>query len=482
MLALALCLGLSACESGGDNRPVAISIIGTNLRLTDMNTGPAELGNQMMATALRQGLVALNASGEVVPALAESWIVTDDGLSYIFRLKRITWSGGKSVSAQDVARSLRQSLSDPSRNPAKPYFAGVTEILAMTDRVIEIRLAIPQPYVLQLLARPEMGIVHMAQGTGPMVLTSSDKSGAVLKPVAPIVDSEQAPPPENKADEVHVMADGAARAITRFARGDVTAVLGGGFTNYPYVVARGLPLDVVRRDPAAGLFGLVASTSSKLLEQPYLRRALAMAIDRQSLVGRFRVENWRALETLLPRASAGVAAEAQPSWIDFSLEERRNRARQILRGSIAVGKTPTVRIALPDGPGARLIFAQLKADWGLIGINLERVKSAGDADLLLVDSIAAYNGLGWYFGRLACGQGFHCSVEADAALAKARQAANDADRTLALSEAHKSLAEAQIFIPIAFPLRWSLAAPELAGFRENSVSFHPMSALKKLSR
>ncbi len=480
--ALFLCLGLSACDDSGDNRPVAVSIISTNLRLVDMNTGPAELGNQMMTSALRQGLVALNASGEIVPALAESWIVTDDGLSYIFRLRRIDWSGGKSVSAQDVARSLRQSLSIASRNAAKPYFAGVTEILAMTDRVIEIRLAIPQPYVLQLLARPEMGVVNLAQGTGPLALVSSDESGVVLKPVAPIVDSEQAQAPANKADEVHVMVDGAARSLTRFARRDVTAVLGGGFTNYPYVVARGFPSDVVRRDPAAGLFGLVAARSSAFLEQPYIRRALAMAIDRQSLVGRFRVENWRALETLLPRASAGVAAEAQPDWLVFSLEERRNRARQILRGVVKTGNTPTVRIALPDGPGARLIFAQLRADWNLIGVALERSKSSNDADLLLIDSIAAYNGLGWYFGRLACGQGFQCSAEADAAVVKARQAANDADRTLALSEAHRNLVEDQVFIPIAFPLRWSLAAPDLAGFRENSANFHPISALKTLSR
>jgi oligopeptide transport system substrate-binding protein len=481
-LTLTLCAGLFACNDEGANRPVAVSIIGSSVRGVDFNAGPSELGNQMIASAVRQGLVAFNPSGEIVPALAESWIVTDDGLSYIFRLKRLDWSGGKPVTAPEVAASLRLSLRAASRNPAKVYFSGVTEILAMTDRVIEIRLAMPQPYILQLLARPEMGVVNGAQGTGPMVVKSQENGSARLRPVVAKVDDETAQTSVGKADEVHITSDGAARAITRFARGDATAVLGGDFTNIPLVLARGLPSDVIRRDPAAGLFGLVASKSSTELEQPYVRRALAMSIDRQALVARFRLANWRPLETLLPRASGGVASDAQPEWLGFSMDERRNRARQILRGVYAVGTTPSFRISMPRGPGARLLFAQLKADWALIGVKLENAKSGEIADLILVDSVAAYNGLGWYFGRLACGQGFHCSEDGDAALAKAKQATSDADRTEALAEAHRALASAQIFIPIAFPLRWSLAGPDLPGFRENPSNFHPISALKAVTR
>lgn len=481
-LTLALCAGLFACNDDSGNRPVAISIIGSSVRNVDFNAGPNELGNRMTASAVRQGLVAFNASGEIVPALAESWIVTDDGLSYIFRLKRLDWSGGKPVTAHEVAASLRLALRPASRNPAKVYFSGVTEILAMTDRVIEIRLAMPQPYILQLLARPEMGIVSALQGTGPMMVKSQENGSARFRPVVAKVDGETAQTSLGKADEVHIMSDGAARAVTRFARADVTAVLGGDFTNIPFVLARGLPSDVIRRDPAAGLFGLVASKLNPELEQPYVRRALAMSIDRQALVARFRLANWRPLETLLPRASGGVASAAQPDWLAFSMEERRNRARQMLRSIYAVGKTPRFRVTMPKGPGARLLFAQLKADWALIGVTLENVKSGQIADLILVDSVAAYNGLGWYFGRLSCGQGFHCSEDADAALEKAKQATSDTDRTEALSEAHRALASAQIFIPIAFPLRWSLAGPELPGFRENSSNFHPISALRAVTR
>jgi hypothetical protein len=42
----------------------------------------------------------------------------------------------------------------------------IAEIVAMTDRVIEIRLRSPRPNFLQLLAQPEMGIIRAGQGTG----------------------------------------------------------------------------------------------------------------------------------------------------------------------------------------------------------------------------------------------------------------------------------------------------------------------------
>ena len=44
-------------------------------------------GAQHVRAATHAGLVALNEAGEVVPALADRWIVTDDGRSFIFRLR-----------------------------------------------------------------------------------------------------------------------------------------------------------------------------------------------------------------------------------------------------------------------------------------------------------------------------------------------------------------------------------------------------------
>ena len=50
-------------------------------------------GAQHVRAATDAGLVTLDQKGEVVPALADRWIVTDDGLSYIFRLRDGAWPG-----------------------------------------------------------------------------------------------------------------------------------------------------------------------------------------------------------------------------------------------------------------------------------------------------------------------------------------------------------------------------------------------------
>ena len=65
-----------------------------------------------MREAVAKGLVGLDEEGRVVPALAARWIVTDDGLSYIFRLFDAKWDDGRQITAERVARLLNQRLSE----------------------------------------------------------------------------------------------------------------------------------------------------------------------------------------------------------------------------------------------------------------------------------------------------------------------------------------------------------------------------------
>ncbi|PKP63081.1 MAG: peptide ABC transporter substrate-binding protein, partial [Alphaproteobacteria bacterium HGW-Alphaproteobacteria-9] len=63
-----------------------------------------------MRATTHEGLVALDPAGQVVPAMAERWIVTDDGMSYIFRLRDSTWPDGEEITATEVRRLLRDAL------------------------------------------------------------------------------------------------------------------------------------------------------------------------------------------------------------------------------------------------------------------------------------------------------------------------------------------------------------------------------------
>ena len=65
---------------------VAVAVI-------DGEAGPFASGvrlsasGQLVRSATAAGLVGLDEQGRAVPGLADRWIVTDDGLSYIFRLR-----------------------------------------------------------------------------------------------------------------------------------------------------------------------------------------------------------------------------------------------------------------------------------------------------------------------------------------------------------------------------------------------------------
>ena len=137
----------------------------------------------------------------------------------------------------------------------------------------------------------------------------------------------------------------------------------------------------------------------------------------------------------------------------------------------------TVRVAMPDAPGYRLLFAHLRRDWRAIGVDAIRVGPDADADLRLIDAVAPGNVATWFLRRFSCGANPVCNAEADAALDAARLAQSPAERQRLLAEADRLLAESAPFIPLAAPVRWSLVAPRLTGFQPNPFGRHFVGAL-----
>ena len=135
---------------------------------------PLSKPDQVLVDNAAQGLVRFDASGQIEPGLAERWNVSDDGMSYIFRLTNGEWQGGGKISAQQVARLLRRQLSAGSKNTLKDTLGAVQEVVAMTDRVLEIRLRAPRSNLLQILAQPDFALVRKGHGTGPFAPEASD--------------------------------------------------------------------------------------------------------------------------------------------------------------------------------------------------------------------------------------------------------------------------------------------------------------------
>lgn len=128
-----------------------------------------------------EGLTSINEYGEVVPDLAESWLMSSDGLEYIFKLRRdVLWQDGVPFTAADVAFTFRtvRSLDFPGDATLRDFWRTV-EIQVLDEYTIRFRL------VQSLASFPEqlrLGIVpiHALQGAP---IATLDKHPFNLSPI-----------------------------------------------------------------------------------------------------------------------------------------------------------------------------------------------------------------------------------------------------------------------------------------------------------
>jgi len=476
----ALALALAACTPGGQSSgPVAVSVIGDPGQLRAPADNAMSAAGKLALETTARGLVSFDASGEITPALAQRWIVEDDGRSYIFRLRRARWADGDPVTAADVAARLRERVASNLRLDPMGDLSSITDIVAMTGEVVELRLSSPRPSLLQYLAQPQMGLFRKTGGSGPFRRSWSGKA-MLLTPLVDVLpdpdDGPSAPLPAGA--KRFVRAESGAMAVARFALGHSTLVLGGRYQDFPLLAASGVDRSAVRVDPVQGLFGLAVTGDTPLLQDVAVREALSMAIDRDRLAGQFRIGNWAATASIVPQQLAMSRAAAQPRWMSLTPSDRRAFARTAVAKWVAAnGPAPTLRIALPPGTGSRLLFILIANDLRSIGLSAQMVAPNAPADLVLIDEVAAYDSPFWYLGRIGCSRGILCSADAEARL---REAAAEPDRDIRAQK----LAEAEVlalgfggFIPIATPLRWSLVSRQLTGFTSNARARHPLNEL-----
>jgi peptide/nickel transport system substrate-binding protein len=454
-------------------------VIGGEPRLADPRRGPLGTSEAVLVANAAQGLVRLDASGQIVPGLAETWNVSDDGLSYIFRLANTQWPNGREVTAEQVARMLRRLVGPSSRNPIKDAFGAVDEIVAMTDRVIEIRLKQPRPQLLQLLAQPEMGLVYERQGTGPFAINRAGSRDGAVRLVREIAAPDEA---EASVEELDLRGASAEEAVRAFAAGDTDLVLGGTFADLPFARATKLPRRALQFDPAAGLFGLAPARSRGPVSDPEARQVLSAAIDRDALIAELSVPGLLPRATVLEPGLDEVSDPVPPEWAGTPLAERRlalaASARRLF-GTAGDDEGPVIRVALPQGPGSDILLNRLAQDWGALGLRVERAASESAADLKLVDQVAPSTAAAWYLRRFRCGTAAICDAELDGMLDGARNTPVPAQRTALLTEAARRIDELQLFIPIAAPIRWSLVSGRVTGFAGNRFAIHTLTGLEQ---
>jgi len=501
-LAVSLVLTLAAGCGRGDNSALEIAIIGSSEGMFEDGTRLPSAGQHLRA-ATAEGLVTLNAEGHVIPALADRWIVTDDGRSYIFRLRSGTWSDGTELTADRAAYSLRGLVRQLRGTSMGHDLSQIDEIRAMAGRVVEIRLKGPMPDFLQLLAQPELGLRREEAGAGPMSMRRVGDA-AVLSMMSPerrglpITEGWQ-----NYVRELRVHALSAADAIERFDEGSVDLVLNGRIQDLPLADTGPLSRGTVRLDPAIGLFGLMVARAEGFLAEAPGREAVSMAIDRDAMIAPFNVGGWNPTTRIVSPGMTADLGTIGERWQNMTLAQRRLAASQRVaawRNANAASAAseeageqadqgragrPAVELSveLPPGPGSELLFTRLAEDLAAIGITLRRAEGDMPADLVLIDRAARYASALWFLNQFHCslGRGL-CSSEADARVDEAMATADPAERAALLAEAEAELTQANVFIPFGQPVRFSLVRSDITGYAANQWVFHPLPDLATIPR
>lgn len=477
-IALALCavMMLTACSFAGDEDHVrAVVIDDRKARINPVGTR-LNYASSTMRTAIARGLVGLDEDGRVVPALAARWIITDDGLSYIFRLGEAKWDDGRQVTSERIARLLTERFDELKNSRLRDDIEIVDEVISMTGRVIEIRLKAPNPNFLQFLAQPEFGLFRAGHGAGPMRLVD-EENGMKLG----VFEEPSRITEEDEEDDRWVLLnrEPAAQAIARFDAGYVDVVLNGRFYHLPLIDQSRIDLNSLQLDPIAGLFGLRFVSAEGFWTVPENREVLSMAIDRPALLTSFpSVTAWKIRQKIVPESLDVEGINARPDWFSMTMQDRREFARSHVRGWKATeGDIEPLTIGLPDAPGADILFLRIRSDLQRVGLDARRVGMDDDAMAKLIDEVASYDSARWFLSQLTCKQTPVCLNDADTKLAEADAATNLEIKARLYAEVEQDLVGHYNYIPLGVPVRWSLARPGQRGFSVNPRGWHPLNPL-----
>ena len=107
-----------------------------------------------------EGLTRFMSDGSVVPGLAQSWEISDDGLTYTFSLRSgVTFHDGTTMDADDVKFSLDRINAEDSANAQKALYAAISEVNVIDPMTVEIKLSEPNGNMIFNLAWGDAVIV-----------------------------------------------------------------------------------------------------------------------------------------------------------------------------------------------------------------------------------------------------------------------------------------------------------------------------------
>ena len=235
------------------------------------------------------GLVETNADLQVEPALAESWDISDDGLTYTFSLRDgVTFHNGRALTAEDVVYSFERIMDEATGSPQASRFSAVESAAAADNSTVVFTLK--EPFAPFLGNTASLTVVpsevaesedlnQVAVGTGPFTLSEVVPDTYVLLEAYP--DYYRDAQPGVMSLRYNVVPEASTRAA---------GLRNGSYHLLPDVdPATALTLEgtpgvnlLTTQDLAYSLLGL--NTTVAPFDNPRVREAINLIIDREEIV------------------------------------------------------------------------------------------------------------------------------------------------------------------------------------------------------
>jgi len=330
--------------------------------MLDPTGGAAAAIDEVVYSNIFEGLTRFAADGSVIPGLASEWEISEDGLTYTFKLREgVTFHDGAAFDASDVVFSFTRARAEDSTNAQKALFADIAEVGAVDSNTVRIRLSKPNGNMLFNLAWGDAIIVDPASvdgnannpvGTGPFTFTNWAKGDSVTITKNPNYWGE---PAKLESATFKFISDPTAAFAAMMAE-DIDA-----FPAFP------APENLVQFDADPRFEVIIGSTEGETIlstnnqmppfDNPLVRKAMAHAIDRQAIIDGAMFGYGTPIGTHF--------APHNPAYVDLTGQTNYDpeMAKKLLaEAGFADGFTTTLKLPPPSYArrGGEIIAAQLR--------------------------------------------------------------------------------------------------------------------------
>lgn len=293
------------------------------------------------------GLMQMDKDGKAVNALAESYEVSDDGLTWTFKIRKdANWSNGTPVTAKDfvfgwqravdpnVASEYSYMLSDIGQiKNAAEIIAGKKDkselgVTAVDDKTLKVELNSPVSYFTSLMYFPTFYPVNeeffnsCADTFGTSPETTLSNGAFILDSYEPAATEFHLSKNENYYDASKIQLAGLDYQVIQDSQ---TALMSYQNGELDMTLVNGDQVDQVKDDPAfkaigAGYLWYVSPNIKEVpeLANDNIRKALTFAIDREAITSNILKDGSKPTYTAVPMDFA-----AGPDGSDFSADQTK---------------------------------------------------------------------------------------------------------------------------------------------------------------